>query len=441
MVNFYFSSLNRLGLRRRGFRFDMYTGRYKTFFFKKKRLISSSVRTKALKRNKFKSYSSYRIREPKRYRFGSLIRYVGDSRFLSSRRFVRRRGFLNSYAMRTGFGDVFRTRRRRRTSFPYPFAGVYQRIRNYGYRYRSIFKRLRFFWFKRFKHFLPRRSLSLSYLRTISYYFSKTYLSNFRFFNRSVKRTSSSFRFFKRFQLFKAFSRNRRIQNKNKFFNPSHYQRLTFFGFKYDTISIFLIRFLKISYKRFLRPSYSYYLHKNIRSEKNKLFFDKFKFKLSTFLALYQSLNLRYFKHFFLNNSFFIRFIPTNSNFFVNFGFYDRVIFQMSAGQPIVGFTNSNRSSIPAVTNLARFFSVRLKRFIKSLFPMIFHPPFRFSRRLLRRRLKIPVYYAMEKGFDKRVKAAFHQMTVQSFWRSMGIRLYTPLPHAHKLRSSKRRRR
>ena len=114
-------------------------------------------------------------------------------------------------------------------------------------------------------------------------------------------------------------SKNHQTLNKNKFFNPSHYQRLTFFGFKYDTISIFLIRFLKLSYKRFLRPSYSYYLHKNIRSEKNKLFFDKFKFKLSTFLALYQSLNLTYFKHFFLNNSFFIRFIPTNSNFFVNF--------------------------------------------------------------------------------------------------------------------------
>jgi hypothetical protein len=75
------------------------------------------------------------------------------------------------------------------------------------------------------------------------------------------------------------------------------------------------------------------------------------------------------------------------------------------------------------------------------MFPMIYYSSRSKSRSLRRRRLKVPVYYVMEKGVDKRVKIAFKQIRVKSFWRVMGIRFYAPLPHGHTLRAAKRRRR
>lgn len=297
-------------------------------------------------------------------------------------------------------------------------------------RNRNIFNKFRGLWLKRFKFFFDKRALPSKFSKSVFYFFVKSYIffvRSFAGFKLNPNQTKKIFNFLFRQN---ALPNNRRVNPKT----------LPVFSLL-DSTNRFLYLFNRLIRRRSSfnsYPSYSFFTRRSLNSIKNVNFVRLFASKVSNFFVFQRNLDMQFYKYFFLNSNFFIRLRTTNSNFFVNFGFYDRVILQFSAGGPTTGFSGSARSSIPAVIALTRYFSGRLRIFLKFLFPALFNPK---SRRLFKRRPKIPVFFIIDRAFDKKSRIAFGRLAKTKYFKVLGFKVDIKRPHSLGFRSKKARRR
>lgn len=296
-------------------------------------------------------------------------------------------------------------------------------------RNRNVFTKFRGLWLKRFKFFFDKRALPSKFSKSIFYFFVKSYIffvRSFAGFKLSPNLTRKVFNF-----LFREDTTSNRKRTSNA---------LPIFSLLDSTKRfLYLInRFVRRRSNFCSYPSYSFFDRRLSNSAKNANFVKLFASKVSNFLIFQRNIDIQFYKYFFLNSNFFVRLKTTNSNFFVNFGFYDRVVLQFSAGGPTTGFSGSARSSIPAVIALTRYFSGRLRIFLKFLFPALFNPK---SRRLFKRRPKIPVFFIIDRAFDKKSRIAFGRLAKTKYFKVLGFKVDIKRPHSLGFRSKKARRR